>query len=234
MAEMLDVQGIHTYYGLSHVLFGVSLSVGEGEAVALLGRNGVGKTTTLTSIIGLTPPRQGNIYFRGQNLNKVPTRRMVDLGICFVPDSRRIFPDLTVRENLEVAQKARTKGEWTLERVYTWFPVLAKYAERRGGNLSGGEQQMLAIARALLGNPKLLILDEPTEGLAPLVVKELEDQILKLKEEGISILMAEQNLRSALKIADRCYILEKGQVRYQGPASDLRENEDIRAKYLLV
>ncbi len=231
---MLDVQNIHTYYGLSHVLFGVSLVVKEGEAVALLGRNGVGKTTTLTSIIGLTPPRQGHILFRRQSLNKVPTRRMVDLGICFVPDSRRIFPDLTVRENLEVAQGARSKGEWTLKRVYAWFPVLEKYAKRRGGNLSGGEQQMLAIGRALLGNPKLLILDEPTEGLAPLVVKELEDQIFKLKREGMSILLAEQNLKSALKIADRCYILEKGQVRYEGPAANLQENDDIRAKYLLV
>lgn len=231
---MLDVRDIHTYYGLSHVLFGVSLTVKKGEAVALLGRNGVGKTTTLTSILGLTPPKQGTVTFGDQSLIKMPTRRMVDLGICFVPDNRRIFSDLTVRENLEVAQGPRTKGEWTLKRVYEWFPVLEKYASRRGGNLSGGEQQMLAIGRALLGNPKLLILDEPTEGLAPLVVRELEEQILKLKQAGMSILLAEQNLKSALTIADRCYILEKGQVRYEGPAIELQENEAIRNNYLLV
>lgn len=231
---MLDVREIHTYYGLSHVLFGISLTVKEGEAVALLGRNGVGKTTTLTSILGLTPPKQGTISFRGQSLKKMPTWRMTDLGICFVPDSRRIFSDLTVRENLEVAQGPRPKGEWTLKLVYEWFPVLEKYASRRGGNLSGGEQQMLAIGRALLGNPQLLILDEPTEGLAPLIVRELEEQILRLKQAGMSILLAEQNLRSALEIADRCYILEKGQVRYEGPAVELKENEAVRNKYLLV
>ena len=232
---MLEVREIHTYYGLSHVLFGVSIKVNKGEAVCLLGRNGVGKTTTLKSIIGLTPPKSGQILFDGEEISKLPTRRMVGRGIRFVPDDRRIFADLTVRENLEVAAAGVPKqGTWTLEKVYELFPVLLKYGDRRGGYLSGGEQQMLSIARALLGDPQLLILDEPKEGLAPLIVRELEEQILKLKRAGISILLAEQNLKSALSIADRCYILEKGQVRYEGTVEDLQNNEDVRAKYLMV
>ena len=232
---MLEVRDIHTYYGLSHVLFGVSLRVGKGEAVCLLGRNGVGKTTTLKSIVGLTPAKNGQIFYRGVDITKVPTRQMVAKGIRFVPDDRRIFADLTVRENLEVARAGvPAGGNWTLEKVYELFPVLKKYGERRGGYLSGGEQQMLSIARALLGDPKLLILDEPTEGLAPLIVRELEEQIMKLKEAGISILLAEQNLKSALRLADRCYVLEKGQVRYTGTVGDLQENEEVRKKYLLV
>ncbi|MDR3539602.1 MAG: ABC transporter ATP-binding protein [Desulfosporosinus sp.] len=232
---MLEVKDIHTYYNLSHVLFGVSIRVEKGEAVCLLGRNGVGKTTTLKSIVGLTPPKLGQILYRGQDITKLPTRRMVGKGIRFVPDDRRIFADLTVRENLEVAQAGVPKrGTWTLERVYELFPVLKKYGDRRGGYLSGGEQQMLSIGRAMLGDPELLILDEPTEGLAPLIVRELEDQILKLKATGIAILLAEQNLKSALRIADRCYILEKGRVCYEGRVEDLLQNEEVRSKYLLA
>ncbi|SPF37539.1 leucine/isoleucine/valine transporter subunit; ATP-binding component of ABC superfamily [Candidatus Desulfosporosinus infrequens] len=232
---MLEVKDIHTYYNLSHVLFGVSIRVEKGEAVCLLGRNGVGKTTTLKSIVGLTPPKHGQILYQGQDITKLPTRRMVSRGIRFVPDDRRIFADLTVRENLEVAQAGVPKrGTWTLERVYELFPVLEKFGDRRGGYLSGGEQQMLSIARAMLGDPELLILDEPTEGLAPLIVRELEDQILKLKATGIAILLAEQNLKSALRIADRCYILEKGQVCYEGTVADLLQNEEVRTKYLLA
>ncbi|WP_206812088.1 ABC transporter ATP-binding protein [Paradesulfitobacterium ferrireducens] len=232
---MLEVKDIHTYYGLSHVLFGVSIRLKQGEAVCLLGRNGVGKTTTLKSIVGLTPPQSGQILYRGQDISKMPTRKMVAQGIRFVPDDRRIFADLTVRENLEVAQAGvPARGSWTLERVYELFPVLKKYGNRRGGNLSGGEQQMLSIARALLGDPRLLILDEPTEGLAPLIVKELEEQILKLKASGISILLAEQNLKSALTLADRCYILEKGRVQFTGTVEELQENEEVRRKYLSV
>ena len=160
---------------------------------------------------------------------------MVSLGIRYVPDTRRIFPDLSVKENMEVAASGlRQPGEWTIDKVFDLFPVLKKYADRRGGYLSGGEQQMLAIGRALLGNPELLILDEPTEGLAPLVVCELEEQILKLKETGMSILLAEQNLKSALKMADRVYVLEKGQVRYEGTVQEFKQNEDVRSKYLLV
>ena len=232
---MLEVKDIHTYYGLSHILFGVSIRVEKGEIVCLLGRNGVGKTTTLKSIVGLTPPKDGQIFYEGQDITKLPTRRMVGKGIRFVPDDRRIFADLTVRENLEVAQAGVPKrGTWTLERVYELFPVLKNYGDRRGGFLSGGEQQMLSIARALLGDPELLILDEPTEGLAPLIVRELEDQILKLKTMGISILLAEQNLKSALHLADRCYILEKGLVCYEGTVAELQENDEIRNKYLLA
>ncbi len=232
---MLELKDIHTYYGLSHVLFGVSVQVQQGEAVCLLGRNGVGKTTTLKSIIGLTPPKSGQVLFKGEEVSKLPTRRLVRRGIRFVPDDRRIFADLTVRENLEVAAAGIPRmGTWTTDRVYELFPVLKKYGDRRGGYLSGGEQQMLAIARALLGDPELLILDEPTEGLAPLVVRELEEQIMKLKVAGISILLAEQNLKSALRLADRCYILEKGRVVYAGSVQELQDNEDVRTKYLLI
>lgn len=230
---MLEVKDIHTYYGLSHILFGLSLKVNRGEVVSLLGRNGVGKTTTLKSIIGLASPQKGNIYFNGQDITKTPTKRMVKLGISFVPDNRRIFSDLSVRENLEIADGIKP-GPWNMAKIHELFPVLKKAANRRGGNLSGGEQQMLSIARALLGNPELLILDEPTEGLAPLIVRELEEQILGLCSTGISILLAEQNLKSALKLADRCYVLERGQVRYEGTVEELASNDEIRAKYLLV
>lgn len=241
---MLELKDIHTYYDESHVLFGVSLQVKPGEAVALLGRNGVGKSTTIKSIMGLTPPKSGQIVYKGQEIHSTPTRKRVDLGICYVPDNRRIFADLTVRENLEVADRGLRKTSqrsqpgvkdiWTLDKVYELFPKLQTIEGRRGGYLSGGEQQMLAIARALLGNPKLLILDEPTEGLAPLIVAELEEEILKLKATGISILIAEQNLKSALRIADRCYVLEKGQVRFSGTVQELRDNDEVREKYLLV
>ncbi|TGE38669.1 ABC transporter ATP-binding protein [Desulfosporosinus fructosivorans] len=230
---MLDVRDIHTYYGLSHILFGLSLQVSKGEVVCLLGRNGVGKTTTLRSIIGLTPPKSGQIYFKGQEITKTATNRMVKLGLSFVPDNRRIFADLSVRENLEIAAGIKS-GAWDLDKVHGLFPVLKRVENRRGGNLSGGEQQMLSIARALLGNPELLILDEPTEGLAPLIVRELEEQILELCSTGISILLAEQNLKSALKLANRCYVLERGQVRFEGTVEELAENEDVRSKYLLV
>ncbi len=230
---MLDVREIHTYYGLSHILFGLSLQVSKGEVVCLLGRNGIGKTTTLKSIVGLTPPKTGQIYYKGQEITKTATNRMVKLGISFVPDNRRIFADLSVRENLEIAAGIKP-GAWDLDKVHGLFPVLKRVENRRGGNLSGGEQQMLSIARALLGNPELLILDEPTEGLAPLIVRELEEQILELCSTGISILLAEQNLKSALKLADRCYVLERGQVRFNGTVEELAENEDVRTKYLLV
>jgi len=230
---MLDVRDIHTYYGLSHVLFGLSLKIKQGEVVSLLGRNGVGKTTTLKSVIGITSPKSGQIFYKGQDITKTPTMKMVKLGISFVPDNRRIFADLSVRENLEIADRIKP-GVWNLAKVHELFPVLKRTENRRGGTLSGGEQQMLSIARALLGNPELLILDEPTEGLAPLVVRELEEQIVELRSTGISILLAEQNLKSALKLADRCYVLERGQVRFEGTVEELAENEDVRSKYLLV
>lgn len=232
---MLEVDHIHTYYGMSHVLFGVSLEVKNGEVVCLLGRNGAGKTTTLRSIMGLTPPRSGSITYKGISITGRPPYQLARMGIGYVPDTRRIFPDLTVAENLEIGQRKMGNGKgWTKERVYELFPALRKIESRKGGYLSGGEQQMLAIARALMGNPELLLLDEPTEGLAPLVVRELEEQISQLRLEGISILLAEQNVKSALRLANRGYIIDGGQIRYHGTVVDLRENEEVRRKYLLV
>lgn len=229
---MLEVKGIHTYYGMSHILFDVSLSVSQGEVVCLLGRNGAGKTTTMRSIMGLTPPRQGSIKFRGEEVVGKKPFMLVRRGMAYVPDDRRIFADLTVGENLEIAE--RKGGEWNKDRVYQLFPPLQEIESRRGGYLSGGEQQMLTIGRALMGNPELLLLDEPTEGLAPLLIKALEEQIRKLREEGLTILLAEQNVRSAFRLSDRGYIIDNGVIRYQGSIKQLRENEEIREKYLLV
>jgi branched-chain amino acid transport system ATP-binding protein len=234
---MLQVKDIHTFYGLSHVLFGVSLEVRQGEVVCLLGRNGAGKTTTIRSIIGLTPPRQGQIIFQGEEITGRPAFQIARRGISWVPDNRRIFPDLTVAENLEIAERSTgvpPGRAWDRAKVFTLFPALEKIRGRRGGYLSGGEQQMLSIARALLGNPALLLLDEPTEGLAPLIVQELEEQILRLKQGGISILLAEQNIKSALKLADRCYVMDRGRIRYHGTVDELRQNEEVRSRYLLV
>ena len=229
---MLEVKEIHTYYGMSHILFGVSLSVSQGEVVCLLGRNGAGKTTTLRSIMGLTPPRQGSIKFKEEEIVGKKPFMLARRGMAYVPDDRRIFADLTVGENLEIAQ--RKGGEWNKEGVYQLFPALKEIESRRGGYLSGGEQQMLTIARALMGNPEFLLLDEPTEGLAPLLVKALEERITKLKETGLTVLLAEQNVRSALRLSDRGYIIDNGVIRYQGSIKELRENEEIRKKYLLV
>ncbi len=229
---MLEVKEIHTYYGMSHILFGVSLSVSQGEVVCLLGRNGAGKTTTLRSIMGLTPPRQGSIKFKEEEIVGKKPFMLARRGMAYVPDDRRIFADLTVGENLEIAE--RKGGEWDKEGVYQLFPALKEIESRRGGYLSGGEQQMLTIARALMGNPEFLLLDEPTEGLAPLLVKALEERILKLKEAGLTVLLAEQNVRSALRLSDRGYIIDNGVIRYQGSIKELRENEEIRKKYLLV
>lgn len=229
---MLEVKEIHTYYGMSHILFGVSLSVSQGEVVCLLGRNGAGKTTTLRSIIGLTPPHRGSIKFKGEEIVGKKAYVLVRRGMAYVPDDRRIFADLTVGENLEIAE--RKGGEWDKDRVYQLFPALKEIESRRGGYLSGGEQQMLTIARALMGNPEFLLLDEPTEGLAPLMVKALEERLTKLKEAGLTVLLAEQNVRSALRLSDRGYIIDNGVIRYQGSIKELRENEEIRKKYLLV
>jgi len=232
---MLEVEGIHTFYGLSHILFGVSLHVERGEVVCLLGRNGAGKTTTLKSIIGLTPPRRGSIRFKGEDITGKAPYLITRKGIGYVPDDRRIFADLTVRENLEIAaREAQGDRKWDLETVYNLFPALKGIESRKGGYLSGGEQKMLAIARALMGNPELLLLDEPMEGLAPMLVCALEEQIAKLKETGLTVLLAEQNVRSALRLSDRGYIIDNGQIRYQGTVKELRENEEVRKKYLLV
>jgi branched-chain amino acid transport system ATP-binding protein len=233
---MLELEGIHTFYGLSHILFGVSLKVEPGEIVCLLGRNGAGKTTTMKSIMGLTPPKQGDIRFKGEEITGKEPYLLARKGIGYVPDDRRIFADLTVGENLEIASRSSETGfaPWDKERVYELFPALKEIEPRKGGCLSGGEQKMLAIARALMGNPELLLLDEPTEGLAPMLVLALEEQIKKLRETGLTVLLAEQNVRSALRLGDRGYIIDNGQIRYQGSIEELRENEEVRKKYLLV
>ena len=249
---MLEVERIHTFYGLSHILFGVSFRVEPGEIVCLLGRNGAGKTTTMKSIMGLTPPRQGSIQLKGEEITGQEPYLLARKGIGYVPDDRRIFADLTVGENLEIAARssepfdqvlrlrsgqAQDKtgfAQWDKERVYELFPALKAIESRKGGCLSGGEQKMLAIARALMGNPELLLLDEPTEGLAPMLVRALEEQIKKLRETGLTVLLAEQNVRSALRLGDRGYIIDNGQIRYQGSIEELRENEEVRKRYLLV
>ena len=234
IGPLLDVQDLHTSYGLSRVLFGVSLTVGVGECVALLGRNGVGKSTTMRSIMGLTPASRGKILWRGKSIRGKSPHQIAKLGIGFVPEDRRIFSELTVWENLDVATRGVGADRWTVERVYTLFPKLRELSTRRGGYLSGGEQQMLTIARTLMGNPTLLLLDEPSEGLAPLVVEYLKDQIAGLKGAGLSILLAEQNVEFSLDLADRVYILEKGEIRYTGTAGQLRDNEAIRHQYLAL
>ena len=232
---MLAVDEIHTFYGLSHILFGVSLRVEPGEVVCLLGRNGAGKTTTMKSIIGLTPPKRGSIQFKNEEITGIQPYLLARKGMAYVPDDRRIFADLTVRENLEIAErKARGAEGWGMERVYEVFPALKDIQSRKGGCLSGGEQKMLAIARALMGNPELLLLDEPTEGLAPVLVLALEEQVRSLKEVGLTVFLAEQNVRSALRLSDRGYIIDNGQIRYQGSVEELKENEEVRRKYLLV
>jgi branched-chain amino acid transport system ATP-binding protein len=232
---MLEVEGIHTFYGLSHILFGVSLRVELQEVVCLLGRNGAGKTTTMKSVIGITPPKQGIIRYKGEEITGKDPYLLARKGISYIPDDRRIFADLTVGENLEIAvRKAKAGGGWNKERVHELFPALKNIGSRKGGCLSGGEQKMLAIGRALMGNPEFILLDEPFEGLAPLLVYALEGQVRKLREAGLTVLIAEQNVRSTLRISDRGYIIDNGQIRYHGSIEELRDNEELRKKYLLV
>jgi branched-chain amino acid transport system ATP-binding protein len=232
-APILVVDDVYTAYGLSQVLFGVSLEVAAGECVCLLGRNGVGKTTTMRSIMGLTPPRRGRVLWKSRDITGRAPYRVARAGIGFVPEDRRIFADLTVWENLDVASR-RQGGGWTVERVFGLFPTLGELMGRQGGFLSGGEQQMLTIARTLMGNPELLLLDEPSEGLAPLVVQHLKEQIGTLKREGLTILLAEQNVEFSLDLADRVYVLEKGHIRYHGTAREFRLDESIRHQYLAL
>jgi branched-chain amino acid transport system ATP-binding protein len=231
---LLRVQDVYTAYGLSQVLFGVNLEVIRGECVCLLGRNGVGKTTTMRSIMGLTPPTRGRVEWKGRDITRRAPYQIAKLGIGFVPEDRRIFADLTVWENLDVATRRTPGGGFTVERVYELFPKLAELRDRQGGFLSGGEQQMLTIARTLMGNPELLLLDEPSEGLAPLVVEHLGEQIGRLKREGLTILLAEQNVDFSLDLADRVYVLEKGAVRYEGSAQAFRADESIRHQNLAL
>jgi len=235
VTALLSVENIHTAYGLSQVLFGISLEVAEGECVCLLGRNGVGKSTTMRSIMGLTPPRSGRVVWRGQNVAGWAPYRIARAGIGFVPEDRRIFAELTVWENLDVAARAaRRPGRWTVERVYDLFPVLSERRNQRGGFLSGGEQQMLTIGRALVGNPELLLLDEPSEGLAPLIVDMLRQKIAELKAEGLTILLAEQGVAFSLALADRVYVLEKGAVRHSGAAAELRDEPALLDRLLAL
>lgn len=231
----LELQNVNTHYGTSHILFDVSLEVGEGEVVCLLGRNGAGKTTTLRTIIGLTHASAGSVRFNGMEINGREPHEIARMGMGYVPDERLIFPDLTVRENLEIAIKEGANGYgWTVDKVYELFPKLAELDGNLGGYLSGGEQQMLTVGRTLMGNPSLVLLDEPVEGVAPIIVQELGQQIKKLKDMGLTILFSEQNLRFAHQISDRAYIIETGRIRFTGTMAELHKNKKMQQKYLMI
>jgi branched-chain amino acid transport system ATP-binding protein len=231
------VEDIHTYYGPSYILHGISLSVQEKEVVSLLGRNGAGKTTTIRSIMGLTPPREGRITFHQRGIAGRPPHEIFQLGIKLVPQGKQILPTLTVEENLKLAMlktELEVSEKKELERVYKKFPILKERRKQPGGHLSGGERQMLAIARVLLGKTALILLDEPTEGLAPLIVKEIKETIEEIKGEGVALLLAEQNVKMALEVADRHYIIDKGTVKFEGTTQQLKENIGVLETYLGV
>ena len=231
---MLRIDGLHTYYGHGHILQGVDLEVPPGRIAAVLGRNGVGKTTTLRSIIGLASPRSGRILLGDQDVAGWPPHLIVRVGVGYVPEGRMIFPDLTVVENIQVAQRVPAK-QWSMERLFTLFPSLAERRRNKGSQLSGGEQQMLAVARALVTDPKVMLLDEPSQGLAPLVVEELTRLIARLRDEGVSLLLVEQNLKLAEAVADVVYVMVKGKMVYHAPLERFRaEREDVKAKYLTL
>ena len=232
---ILEARELVTGYGFSVVIHGISLDVDTGEIVCLLGRNGAGKSTTLRSIMGLTPPRSGRVTFRGEEITGRQPFEIARRGVGYVPDDRRIFSDLTVKENLEIVQRVtRRDGRWSLERVYQLFPVLRELSAKPGAGLSGGEQKMLAIGSALMGNPALLILDEPSEGLSPLLVRTLVDALRRIREEGTTLLIADQNVKFARRVADRGYIMEKGTIRFAGPLEQLWQNEEVVRRYLAV
>jgi branched-chain amino acid transport system ATP-binding protein len=232
---MLQVEDIQTFYGKSHVLFGVSLEMNEGQVIGLIGRNGAGKSTTLKSIIGIVPPKSGSIRFKGKEMARQPSYRIARRGIGYVPEDRRVFSDLTVFENLEImtAVSRRCEDGWSVERVFELFPQLARLRANRGMELSGGEQQMLTIARTLMANPELLLLDEPSEGLAPIIVREIGDLIRQLRRR-ITILLAEQKLPFVLGLVDSCYVIDQGGVVFKGTAEELRSNTVVKKKYLGV
>ena len=236
---MLEVRDIHSYYGKSHILHGVSMDLKEGELVCLLGRNGVGKSTTLKSIMGVVQPKQGSIRFENQELIGKAPYEIARLGVGYVPEDRRIFRSLTVHENLLMGIKGRMKndakeGAWTIERVYDLFPRLRERSTNKGGHLSGGEQQMLTVVRTLMGNPRIILVDEPTEGLAPLIVKDVLEMLAEVRKSGVTVLMVEQNFKAAIKVADRYYIMSKGQIVFEGDTEKLLAAEDIRKNYLEV
>jgi branched-chain amino acid transport system ATP-binding protein len=233
---MLEISGINAFYGWAHILFDLSLTVGRGEVVVLLGRNGAGKSTTLKSAIGLVRPAGGTIAFQGTRIEGWPPHRIGRAGLGYVPEERRIFTDLTVAENLEVGRQPPREGapEWNTEALFAMFPNLAAMQGRSAGQMSGGEQQMLTIARTLMGNPSLILLDEPSEGLAPVIVDQMASTIRELKARGLSVLLSEQNLRFARMVSDRAYIIEKGRIRWQGTMAELDEDEEARQQYLSV
>jgi branched-chain amino acid transport system ATP-binding protein len=230
--SLLDVEDIHTYYEHSHVLQGVSLRAETGRVTALLGRNGVGKTTLIRSVIGFTPPRTGAIRFAGEPIERLPSHAIARRGVGLVPQGRRVFPSLTVEENLRIGGLPGRAGRWSLDAVYELFPRLRERRGNYGGQLSGGEQQMVAIARALMSNPVLLLMDEPSEGLAPLIVHELERTLGRLKATGLAIVLVEQNLPLALAVADTAYIISKGRVVFDGDPNVIRTDAGVRTKYL--
>ena len=230
---MLELSEVHAYYGNSHILQGVSLTVADGEVTCLLGRNGAGKTTTIQTIMGYLKPRRGRITYRGHDLARLPTHAIARLGLGFVPQERGIFPSLTVRENLTVFSRAG-KGAWSLSRAYEVFPRLQERERNLGFQLSGGEQQMLSIARALMLNPTLLLLDEPSEGLAPMIVKEIVEVVRGLRRDGLAILMVEQNLHAALAVSDRSHVMSKGEICFSGTSTELEKNDSVLRTYLSV
>jgi len=233
---MLEVEGLETFYGRAHILFGVGLEVARGEVAVLLGRNGAGKSTTLKSIIGLVRPAAGTLTFRGRAIRGMPVHAVCRLGIGYVPEERRVFTGLTVAENLEVGRQPPRQDapQWTPGKIFELFPNLGEMRDRQAGRMSGGEQQMLTIARTLMGNPALVLLDEPSEGLAPVIVEQMARTVVALKREGLSVLLSEQNLRFASSTADRAYIIEKGRIRYQGTMQELARDEEVRSAYLSV
>jgi len=231
---MLDLENINAYYGESHILHGVSLSVRQGEIVCLLGRNGAGKTTTILTVMGYLRPRPGRILYNDRNIAGLPPYALARLGFGFVPQERGIFPSLTVRENLTVFARAGAKSYWTLQRIFELFPVLQSRERNLGFQLSGGEQQMLSIARALMLNPALLLLDEPSEGLAPMIVQQIVEVLVRLRQEGLGILLVEQNLRAAFAVGNRLHVMNKGEICFTGTAAELQGNDFVLRNYLSV
>lgn len=235
-APLLSVRRLNAWYGRAHVLFDVDLDVGQGEVVALMGRNGAGKSTTMKAIMGLIAERSGEVVFDGARIERMEAFRVARAGIGYVPEDRRIFTDLTVLENLDVGRRPARPGApaWTVQRLFGLFPNLGEMPQRPGGRMSGGEQQMLSVARTLMGNPRLVLLDEPSEGVAPIIVEQMADMIVELKKQGLSVLLSEQNVPFASAVSDRAYVLEKGQVRFAGTMSALDDDEEVRRQYLAV